>query len=375
MTASIVRAILVPGLVLQAVLMGGAYATGREIVQYFTRFDLVGGLYAIGFAFVAFLLTLVLTFEVARTARTYDYRSFLQGLVGRGWWLFEVLTIITMLLILAVVASAAGEALLRYTGWSHAKPVGQVLVLVAVGVLAFFGREAVMKTLTYWAVLTTFVFIALALSVLSDSHGALTARFSVDRLPSTQEGISGLQYALYSLSSAPLLLYSIRDLQTRAQAVTSASIAAVLIILPAVLIHLATSSALPEILEQPLPLYFLIDRHLGSAFLLIYSIILIGTLVDTSVGLIHGINERIDGYLLELRGRPLGRRAHAAIAVSFVALSLILSSWGIMNLVDKGYGTVAWGFLIAYLLPLFTVGLWRLARREQRPLVSIQESS
>src|SRR5690606_2122390 len=92
-------------------------------------------------------------------------------------------------------------------------------------------------------------------------------------------------------------------------------------------------------------------------------LVLVGTLIDTSVGLLHGINERVDHYLIERGGQAMKRYGRAIVAVSFVMLSLLLSWWGIINLVDKGYGTVAWGFLLVYLVPLFTVGLWQLASR------------
>lgn len=367
MTFANLRLILVPGLVLQAVLIGGAYATGREIVQFFTRFGLSGGLSALALAFVGFWLTLLLTFEFARVRGAYDYRSFFRQLIGRGWWLFEALTIVYMFLVLAVVASAAGEAISRFVGPGTATLMGQVLVLASVTVLAFFGREAVMKSLSVWAVVTTGVFIVLALTVIVHAGDSLRAQLSAP-IPysGTAASVSGLQYVFYAISSTPLLLYSIRDLRTRSQAMTAATVAAILIVLPAVLIHLAMASALPGVLEQALPIYYLIERYLGPTFLVVYSVMLVGTLIDTSVGMIHGINERVDQYLLEYRGQSLGRGGHAAVALAFVLLSLALSSFGIINLVSRGYGTMAWGFLLVYLLPLFTVGIWQISRGGRR---------
>ena len=41
---------LVPGAVLQSVMVGGGYGTGREVVEFFTRFGLLGGLAGITIA-------------------------------------------------------------------------------------------------------------------------------------------------------------------------------------------------------------------------------------------------------------------------------------------------------------------------------------
>ncbi len=48
------------------------------------------------------------------------------------------------------------------------------------------------------------------------------------------------------------------------------------------------------------------------------------------------------------------------MAGAIVALAGILSQVGIIDLIAKGYGTLAWGFMILYIIPLLTVGIWRL---------------
>ena len=52
---------------------------------------------------------LAVSFELARRARAYDYRSFSKLLLGRGWFLFEIAYFLLIVLILAVMGAAAGE--------------------------------------------------------------------------------------------------------------------------------------------------------------------------------------------------------------------------------------------------------------------------
>src|SRR3546814_15635888 len=52
---------------------------------------------------------LMASFELARVARAYDYRSFFRVLLGRGWFVFEIGYFLLMLVILAVMGAAAGE--------------------------------------------------------------------------------------------------------------------------------------------------------------------------------------------------------------------------------------------------------------------------
>ena len=48
MNRQIFRRILMPGLILQSVMIGGGYATGREIVEFFLVLGPTGGLLAMG---------------------------------------------------------------------------------------------------------------------------------------------------------------------------------------------------------------------------------------------------------------------------------------------------------------------------------------
>ena len=61
---------------LKKIIVGGGYGTGREIVQYFTRFGPHGGLLALTVATLVFGLVLSLTFEIGRRFRAYDHRAF-----------------------------------------------------------------------------------------------------------------------------------------------------------------------------------------------------------------------------------------------------------------------------------------------------------
>ena len=87
---------------------------------------------------------------------------------------------------------------------------------------------------------------------------------------------------------------------------------------------------------------------------------LFGTFIETGAGLLQGINERIDGYLLEKGAPSLRQRSRAMIAVCAILVSAGLSFWGITNLIASGYGMMAWGFLVVYVVPLLTIGVYRI---------------
>lgn len=357
--ARFVRLYIIPGAVYQSVMVGGGYGTGREIVEYFASYGVLGGLLAFGVAFVTVALTLGLTFELSRIYRAYDYRNFFKQLLGPGWVAYEVLVILQFLLVLAVLASAAGEISRDSLGIPYVAGLG--IMLAVIGILTFYGREVIEKALTFWSVFLYAVFIAFFILIFRGEGDAIRAELaSAQAEPGW--AVSGFKYALYNLATVPLLLYVARDFETRRETFVSGVIGALIALLPAVVFHIAFFSAYPAILEQSIPVYWLLGLYGGTAFVAVYSLMLFGTFIETGAGLLQGINERIDAFLLERRGRRLGGGSHAAIAVTAIVVSACLSLVGITGLIAKGYGTMAWVFFVIYIVPLATIGVARIVR-------------
>jgi L-asparagine transporter-like permease len=104
---------VLPGLAFKAVVIGGGYATGREIAEFFLPAGPWGGIAAMAVATAVWCVVCSTTFVFARRLRERDYRSFFRALLGRAWPVFEIAYVIFVVLILAVVA--AGDRL-RHVG-------------------------------------------------------------------------------------------------------------------------------------------------------------------------------------------------------------------------------------------------------------------
>ena len=102
----------------------------------------------------------------------------------------------------------------------------------------------------------------------------------------------------------------------------------------------------------------------GAEFLIyLFPIVLFGTFIETGTALIHGVNERLDQAFAEKNVRmPRWMRPAVALAILFVAV-VLADAVGLTSLVAQGYGTITWAFLLIYVLPLLTYGLWMLARQ------------
>jgi len=347
-------------------MVGGGYGTGREVVEYFTQFGLYGGMLGLLVTFFVMSLVLSLTFELARAYKSYDYRSLMKNLLGPFWIIFELITIMMLPLVLAVLAAASGKILEENFGVNYW--VGLAIMMSVIGLLTFYGRDVVAKVLTFWSVFLYVVFLIFFVVVIQQGGNEIAAAFSHIEIKEGWQN-SGFKYAMYNLTIAPLILYVARSFTSRKEAMSSGIIAAAIALFPGLLFHIAFFAVYPEIIDQEIPVYWMIEEF-GVGFLLVlYSIMLFGTFIETGAGVLQGVNERIDSYFLETKGRTLGKKAHVATAIGAIVLSGLLSTWGITNIIGQGYSIIAWVYFAVFVIPLLTVGVWKIlnapARSEQ----------
>ncbi|HSG88685.1 MAG TPA: hypothetical protein VLA56_05705 [Pseudomonadales bacterium] len=350
---------LLPGAVLQSVMIGGGYGTGREVVEYFTRFGVGGGLLGIAVATLAVAVIFALSLELARAYRAYDYRSFFIVLLGPFWFLYEILVLCLFMLVIAVIGAAAGTILEQELGIPSWMGVSSVLVLVVI--LTFYGRDLVTKVLGVWSLALYAVFISYLVTVIWQRQVPFLDGLATMTVESGWL-LSSLKYVFYNVTAIPVILYAAHAIETRAQAFTAGGIGALIGVVPALLLHLSFAAAYPEILDAQLPVYALLGM-VGSAVLTgAYLAVLFGTFIETGAGNIQGFVERLQTWWGERTGGEIPQVARAAIAGLAMFLAGSLSALGIVDLIASGYGTLAWGFFACYVVPLLTIGVWRIVR-------------
>jgi uncharacterized membrane protein YkvI len=342
--------ILLPGVVLQSVIVGGAYGTGREVVQWVTSQGPSGGFLAILVMGAAMAVVLSLCYETAWHHGAHDYRSFFRLLLGRAWWLYEIMFVLGLVLVLAIGGAAAGEILRDRFGWSPL--LGIAIMFLITVCLNYLGRTWVDRTLAAWGILMSVLLIALLLLVLYRSFPVIVGTLAETGFAATASLGSGLRFFLYSVFIVPPTLFAAMGLQSRRECWFAGVIAGTLVTLPALAYHVAFLSEYPSVLAQPLPTYWLLQQLAIPLLLTVYTVVLFITIAQTGVGILQGLNERLDRWSLERRGRALPAAVHAATAGGALLASLLLAKLGIVTLVAKGYGSFAWLSLALFVLPL-----------------------
>ena len=357
---------LLPGFALKAVIIGGGYATGRELAEYFVPSGPWGGLAAMLLATLIWSIVAALTFALALKLGAYDYRSFFKGLLGPAWVAFEVAYIIFVVLILAVFGAAAGAIGAATFGWPEL--AGVMLLAVSIVAVTAWGTGAVEQMFKYVSILLYAVYGLFLILALASFGGLIGQGFANAPPPSGNWMAGGLTYASYNIVGAVVILPVLRHLRHQRDAVVAGLIAGPLSMLPAILFFVAMMAFYPAIGDETLPSDFLLRQMTVPGFHILFQVMIFAALLESGAGSVHAINERISGAI-ESRGRPpLSTGARAIIgAVILTGCMFVAGEIGLVDLIASGYRFLAWLFLAVFVLPLLTIGTWRLLRPSTAP--------
>lgn len=341
---------LLPGFALKAVIIGGGYATGRELAEFFLPSGPWGGLAAMLLATVLWSVIAALTFALARVVGAYDYRSFFQSLLGPGWIVFEIAYVLFVVLILAVFGAAAGAIGAAMFGWPPI--LGTAALAVGIAGFAAFGNASVEGLFKYVSFLL---------------YGERIPEHFVYPQSSDGWALGGITYAGYNIIGAVVILPMLRHLTSQRDAIISGLIAGPLAMAPAVLFFVCMVAFWPGIETETLPSNFMLERLEMPLFQLLFQLMIFSALLESGTGSVHAINERIAGVWRARRSAELGRRARGGIAAALLIVCMFVADrFGLVALIASGYRALAVVFILIYVIPLLTIGVVRLLRARPR---------
>jgi uncharacterized membrane protein YkvI len=351
---------LLPGFAFKAVVIGGGYATGRELAEFFLPSGPWGGLAGMLLATVLWSVIAAATFAFARTVGAFDYRSFFAALLGPGWVLFEIAYVLFVVLILSVFGAAAGA--IGAAMFDLPSIVGTLALATCIAGFAAFGNASVERLFKWVSILLYAVYALFLLLGLGTFGDRIAANFA---LPAPTEGwaLGGLTYASYNVVGAVVILPVLRHLTSRRDAVVSGLIAGPLAMAPAILFFVCMIAFYPGIGSETLPSDFMLRQLELPVFHLLFQFMIFAALLESGTGSVHAINERIAAVWRARRGQELGVRARGLIAATLlIGCIFVADRFGLVALIASGYRALAILFLAVYVLPLLTIGVARLLR-------------
>jgi uncharacterized membrane protein YkvI len=180
--------------------------------------------------------------------------------------------------------------------------------------------------------------------------------------------ISGVTYFGYNIVAAVIILPVLRHLSSDRDAVIAGVIAGPLTMLPALLFFIPMVAFYPDVQGATLPSDYLLQRIGSPAFHLLFQAMIFSALLESGTSSVHAINERIDHAWASRYGKELSHVQRLGIAVIVLIVCMFIASrFGLVALIATGYRALAYILLATFILPLITVGLWKLWRSPGSP--------
>jgi uncharacterized membrane protein YkvI len=347
---------VVPGLVIMAVMIGGGYATGRELVEFFLIHGPATGLLSMTITAIIIAATTMVGFELARRFSAYDYRTFCRICIGPFWIVFEIGYLALLLLVLSVVSSAAGTLITEQVG--SPRLLNSALFMAAVALVVFYGNDFLERVIAAWSIAFYLAYGSLLAAVLYRYGADLGTAFAAKPVDIGTALSSGLSYAGLNVVLVPILIFVARNFRSRAEAMISGAIAAPLIVIPGFTLLLALSAFYPAIVSEPIPVSAVLHKLDIPVLSVAIPLVILGALVKSGAGMLHGLNERI-AEAFQRGGSRMGPWLRPAVAAFAMTVAVYAASWfGLIDLIKYGYRFSSYFFLIVIFVPLMTRGIW-----------------
>lgn len=365
---------ILPGVLLQSVLIGGGYATGREIYSYGAKFGALGWIsgltIGIGFALFAFL-----TFEICRIYKVYDYKNYIKQVIGPLWPVMDILTVLIAIVLIAVMAAATGS-IFEQVGLPNI--LGSVVIVFLCGLLNFKGSKVIEKFESVGTVLLYGGYVLFTIIVLVKKGGNIPQVFAAMDTSAVGGSVTlplciwtGILYVAYNINAIPMGMFSLTRQTKRKETLVSGIIAGLLMVIPWFLSYFAmmcfygdTSIVGADVATPWMEMIKAVNG--GPALLGLFSIVMGWTLVETATGCIHMIIDRFDVALAERGNAKMSDSKRGLITVATLIAALLLSRIGVVTLIEKGYSYLSYGFILFYLLPTLLIGGYKILRHKEK---------
>lgn len=305
--------------------VGAGFATGQEILQFFTRYGKWGALMII-IATLLFVWLGTKMMLLAHDIKANSYedlnRKLFGDVIGRALSLF---TLVVLIGVNSVMLAGAGSVFMENFGLPY--QIGLWITLIATYLLLGKGIDGVMKLNS----IVVPMMIILSLAIIANTAGSPgAARFlTLD----TEKGLLGVwaspfMYAAFNLSMAQAVLVPIGSHAPNRKTIISGGLiggAGVGFMLMAG--HYALSANMPGIVQFEIPMGS-IAQQLGSITKVVYILLIFMEIFSTFVADIYGIT-------LQLKPRIQLDRKFISITILFICY--LTSQFGFSALLSVLY--------------------------------------
>ncbi|WP_141431370.1 GerAB/ArcD/ProY family transporter [Bacillus sp. 03113] len=273
--------------------VGAGFATGQEIVEFFTRFGFIGliGIVMSGYLFI-FLGSKLM--RIAAKIEASSYQELMEHLFGKVFSIFINIVLLIMLVgVCAVMLSGSGAVFHEHFGL--AKSTGVYITII----LSLIVMQTGMKGL--FAVNSFVVPIMIAFSFFLMFHSFKLPNFTYQLLyiPFVEDGwkavASPFSYTALNLALAQAVLVPVAKEIKDDQTLKWGGILGGVMLTAILIASHATMIMLPNVTQFEIPMAIMMKKLIPS-FYWVYVLIIYGEIFTSVIGNVFGIEKQIKKY-------------------------------------------------------------------------------
>ncbi len=315
------------GAVYVGTIVGAGFATGREIVEFFTQYG-VSGLVGIGISGFLFIWLGTRIMIIANRIQAISYKEFNEYLFGRKIaFLVNALMLLVLIGVTSVMLSGAGAVFHEQLGISY--QIG-ILVTSAFSIFVMtYGIKGLFSVNMFVVPIMIFFSVVLAVEVLITDASSLLSTPGFESL-SFKWMISPFLYAAFNLAMAmPVLVPLAKEMDNEKTLRWGGLIGGGALCLILFTSHISLS-ALPNVESFEIPMAEVMKNFM-AAFYWLYIVVIYGEIFTSVIGNLFGLERQLKNVI---------KLPSILIVFGILSIAYVIS--------QLGYGS-----LISFLYPLF----------------------
>ncbi|PNK59831.1 beta-carotene 15,15'-monooxygenase [Psychrobacter sp. FDAARGOS_221] len=332
MSSSVIKAMSYAGVYVGAVI-GAGYASGQEVMQFFSGYGLVGIVGAI-ITTVMFVWYGSVFMELGNRLQTCSHRDVLRYLCGdKLAFIGDYVLLFFMFGCVSIMFSGGGAAINEY--WGLSVMTGKLIIAGMTLATVIFGFSSSVRALGIVSPIIIFSVIAISLITLGSHFDQLsTVDQSLEGLTPTLATpfwwTSAVVYVSYNVSLATSTLTAIGGKEPSLPTLRKAGIiGGISLGLCLLFITLALLSDLSNVIEYQIP-FLQIAQNISPLVGILFSVVLVIAVFTTAVTNLYGCVIRF----FDSKKQPAKFRT---LTISLVALSLLASLFPFSTLINVLY--------------------------------------
>lgn len=309
-----------------ATIIGAGFASGQEIMQFFSSYY-EGGFFGIILAGVLFSIIGYVVLDKVYSERIRNYEEFLFPTVG--WylgWVMEILVTLFMISVFCIMIAGAGEIVSNKLCISN--QVAVFIVALSCAMVFFTEIKGIINISSIVTPILIIGILGFGLYIIFSKEMAVFSLFASASKITDNWFFSSLLYVSYnSITSIVVMCSLLPYLESRKSAILGGVFGGLMLCLMAIVINFAIYLFYPNIATEALPIMGMVDKY--SSFLGgVYSVILLLAMFVSALTAGFGFVERISSKV---------NISKKIIILVICALSIPLSSVGFSGLIATIY--------------------------------------